>query len=250
VVKVIQVAGLSGSGKTTFIRALIPLLARLGPVGTVKHIGHHAMKIPEGKDTTVMLEAGAEAVAGIDQEKTIITLKNASLADALDTLAGRGIAFAVVEGYKSGPLPKIAIGDVDVEACILRNPEPEEVIRTLDRFPAYFTLAGILQEPREAGGVDKKSVNLAASIVLHPAERGEVNFSDLRRDLTRITQSVQDLSGIITARVVIQQGALFGRSDELLIAVAGENGDIAAAALFQIFSRSRKLLETLGIDFN
>ncbi|HMK16120.1 MAG TPA: molybdopterin-guanine dinucleotide biosynthesis protein MobB, partial [Methanomicrobiales archaeon] len=41
--KIVQVAGFSGSGKTTFIRALIPLLSRLGPVGTVKHTGHHSM---------------------------------------------------------------------------------------------------------------------------------------------------------------------------------------------------------------
>jgi len=249
-VRVIPVTGLSGSGKTTFIRTLIPLLARLGPVGTVKHVGHHTMELPEEKDTTTMFGAGAEAVVGIDQEKMLITLGSTSLADALDTLAGRGIAFAVVEGYKSGPLPKIAIGDVDVEACILRNPEPEEVILSLDRFPCYFTLGEILREVREAGGVDKNFVELAASTVLLPAGCREANFSDLMRDLTRITQSVQDLSGIITARVVIQQGGLFGRSDELLIAVAGENGDIAAAALFQIFSRSRKLLETLGIDLH
>ncbi|HVN65323.1 MAG TPA: molybdopterin-guanine dinucleotide biosynthesis protein MobB, partial [Methanomicrobiales archaeon] len=62
--KIIQVTGVSGSGKTTFIRSLIPLLTRSGPVGTVKHTGHHSMEAPKGKDTTVMFEAGARAVAG------------------------------------------------------------------------------------------------------------------------------------------------------------------------------------------
>lgn len=138
--KVIPVSGPSGSGKTTFIRALIPLLRRLGPVGTVKHIGHHAMDLPEAKDTTVMFKAGAVAVAGIDEEKTIVTLRSTSLPNALGILSSQGVVFAVVEGYKTGPLPKIVIGDVDVENCILRNPSPEEVIRSLDRFPDYDTL--------------------------------------------------------------------------------------------------------------
>ena len=120
--KVIPVTGLSGSGKTTFIRSLIPVLARFGPVGTVKHTGHHSMELPKGKDTTVMFGAGAVAVAGIDQEKTLITLGSTSLADALDILAGQGIAIAVMEGYKGSPLPKIVIGDIDLEGCVLRQP--------------------------------------------------------------------------------------------------------------------------------
>ena len=145
-VKVIPVTGLSGSGKTTFIRSLIPILARFGTVGTVKHTGHHSMDLPPGKDTTVMFGAGAVAVAGIDREKTLITLGSTSLADALDILAGRGIVIAVVEGYKESPLPKIVIGNIDLEGCILRNPDPEDVIRCFDRFPDYITLGEILRE--------------------------------------------------------------------------------------------------------
>ncbi len=43
--RIIHVAGLSGSGKTTFIRSLIPELSRLGPVAAVKHIGHHSWSL-------------------------------------------------------------------------------------------------------------------------------------------------------------------------------------------------------------
>lgn len=39
--KIIQVAGRSNSGKTTFIRKLIPELKKIGPVGVIKHLGDH-----------------------------------------------------------------------------------------------------------------------------------------------------------------------------------------------------------------
>ncbi len=246
-VRVIPVTGLSGSGKTTFIRTLIPLLTRLGPVGTVKHIGHHTMELPEEKDTTTMFGAGAEAAIGIDQEKMLITLDSTSLAEALDTLSGRGIAFAVVEGYKSGPLPKIAIGDVNVEACILRNPEPEEVIRSLDRFPSYFTLGEILRELGDEGGASKEPVTLVTTTIPLPPKSEGNTFSILERALPRIADETAGRNGVIKVRAEIQRGALFSRPDELLIAIAGENGDAAAAALTWVFSRSREFLEARDI---
>ena len=245
-VRVIPVTGLSGSGKTVFIRALIPLLSRLGPVGTVKHIGHHTMELPKEKDTTIMFGAGAEAAIGIDQEKMLITLDSTSLAEALDTLSGHGIAFAVVEGYKSSPLPKIAIGGVDVEGCILRNPEPEEVIRSLDRFPSYFTLGEILLEIREECGARRSPFSITASTTTLP-NGGEGNIRvDLEQSLVGITETVQHLPGVVAVRIVVQHGSLFGRPDQLLVAVAGENGEDAAAALIQALHLCREFLEACG----
>ena len=246
-VRVIPVTGLSGSGKTVFIRALIPLLSGLGPVGTVKHTGHHMMGLPEEKDTTIMFRAGAEAAIGIDQEKMLITLDSTSLAEALDTLAGLGIAFAVVEGYKSGPLPKIAIGDVDVEGCILRNPEPEEVIRSLDRFPGYFTLGEIVRELGEECRARSLPYNMAASATILPMEREGNIMGDLEAALHGTTESVQDLPGVVAGRIVIQHGSLFDRPDQLLVAIAAEHGEDAAAALRQALQWYRELLEARGI---
>jgi molybdopterin-guanine dinucleotide biosynthesis protein MobB len=244
-VRVIPVTGLSGSGKTTFIRALIPLLSRLGPVGTVKHIGHHAMQLPEGKDTTAMFGAGAEAAAGIDQEKMLITLASTSLAEALDILSGRGIAFAVVEGYKSGPLPKIAIGDVEVEGCILRNPEPEEVIRSLDRFPSYFTLGEMAREVwREC-----RSRNVPFTITTSTASLPMGVLQDLEMALREIGDSLQDLPGVIAVRIVIQHGSPFGRTNQLIVAIAAENDEGAAAALAHVLQRCKKVLEVRGTGF-
>jgi molybdopterin-guanine dinucleotide biosynthesis protein MobB len=243
-VKVIPVAGHSGSGKTTLIRALIPLLARHGPVGTVKHTGHHSMELPKVKDTTVMFRAGAVAVAGINREKTLITLEGTSLADALDILAGHGVAVAIVEGYKSGPLPKIVIGEADVENCILRNPEPEEVIRSLNRFPDYFSIGGILRELGEKG-----RAGLVASATPLPPEWDENALSLLEGMLPEITEPVRILPGLIAARALIQRGVPFGRPNELLVAVAGGRAGDAAAGMAGIISGCRREMGARGIAF-
>jgi len=246
-VKVIPVTGLSGSGKTTFIRTLIPILTRFGPVGTVKHVGHHSIELPEGKDTTVMFSTGAGAVAGIDSGKSVITLDGTSLAEALDILTAHGIAIAIVEGYKSSSLPKIVIGDIDLEGCILRNPDPEDVIRSLDRFPDYFTLGEILRELGAACRAETGSVAIAASTTpLSFGSRG-VDRSTLEGALPRIAEAGKDLPGVIGVRAVIQHGAPFGMPDELIIAIAAGKGDEAASALEEAFSICRGELAARGI---
>ncbi len=245
-VKVIPVTGLSGSGKTTFIRSLIPILARFGPVGTVKHTGHHSMELPAGKDTTVMFGAGAVAVAGIDREKTLITLGSTSLAEALDIMAGRGIAIAVVEGYKSSTLPKIVIGDIDLEGCILRNPDPGDVIRCIDRFPDYITQGEILRELGESCRGRERPCTTAASTIPVPAGTGGDLLPFLERALHGIARRMEGLPGVFGARAAIRHGALFGGDDEILIAVAAGSGEGAGTALQSALSWCREILEDRG----
>jgi molybdopterin synthase catalytic subunit len=240
--KVIPVTGLSGSGKTTFIRALVPLLTRYGPVGTVKHTGHHSMLLPKGKDTTVMFEAGVLVVAGIDQEKTLITMKGTSLTDALDFLAGQGIAIAVMEGYKGSDLPKIIIGDLEAGGCVLRDPGPGDVIPVLDRFPDYHSLGEILRELKKECEGRAGPFTLASSTVpLHKGSTGEA-LASLERAFPDIIRRAEDLSGVIRARAAIRRGSLFGGNDEVLVAVAAESGEVAAGALGTALSRYREIL--------
>ena len=245
--KVIPVTGLSGSGKTTFIRSLIPVLARLGSVGTVKHTGHHSMELPKGKDTTVMFGAGAVAVVGIDAEKTLVTLGRTSLTDALDILASHGAAIAVVEGYKSSPLPKIVIGDIDLAGCVLRNPDPEEVIQSLDKFPDYLTLGEIQREVEESLGTEKGSATMATATLALSFRNQPDALSTLERALHDIEKIMKDLPGIIGARVALRRGNLFGGADEVLIAVAAVRGEDAASALKEASSRCREELVARGV---
>jgi molybdopterin-guanine dinucleotide biosynthesis protein MobB len=135
--KIIQVVGSSGSGKTTFIRKLIPVLKKQGTVAVVKHLGDHTYAIEEAKDTTVFFETGADISVGIDSHKAIAAIRKNTLEDVLSMLLNQGIDFAVVEGFKQRSYPKIVIGSITVENCILSNPTVNEVIRSLDLFENF-----------------------------------------------------------------------------------------------------------------
>ncbi|HMA05649.1 MAG TPA: molybdopterin-guanine dinucleotide biosynthesis protein B [Methanomicrobiales archaeon] len=241
--KVIPVAGLSGSGKTTFIRNLIPLLREFGPVGTVKHAGRHGLDLPPGKDTTVMFGAGAAAVAGIDGEKMLLTLGDASLATALDILSERGVATAVVEGWKSIPWPKVVIGDLETDGCILRNPGPAEVIRQRDRFPDYFTVGEILRELGEGRREKGQACTTATATIPLPAGLKEDSLSSLESALPGFVNGMKNLPGAPGVRAAIRRGSLVGGTDEILIAVAAGSGEEAATVLQIALSRLRKILD-------
>jgi molybdopterin-guanine dinucleotide biosynthesis protein MobB len=247
-VKVIPVTGLSGSGKTTFIRTLIPVLARFGPVGTIKHTGHHSMELPKGKDTTVMFEAGASAVAGIDQGKTLVTLKGTVLTDALDILAGQGIALAIIEGYKGSSLPKIIIGDLEAEECVLQDPDPEDVIPVIDRFPDYITPGELLREL----GLQCRSSETGCTIISSsqplPADNRKHASVDTGKVLSDVTGAMLDLPGVTGAKAAIQRGSLFGGNDRVLMVVAGDGGEVAAAALGAALSRFRDIMDGREAD--
>jgi len=135
--KIIQVSGRSNSGKTTFIRKLIPELKKIGPVGVIKHLGDHEFHLDEGKDTTLFYEAGADISTGIDAKKTVSTLQNTDLDKILDYYVKNGILFAVIEGYKQRSFAKIVIGNLEIDRCILNNPSINEVIKSLDLFDEY-----------------------------------------------------------------------------------------------------------------
>jgi molybdopterin-guanine dinucleotide biosynthesis protein MobB len=135
--KIIQVTGRSNTGKTTFIKSLIPVLNTKGRVAVIKHLADHDFLLEKGKDTTGFLDAGAEISAGIDANKSVIALQNNSLDAILTLLKGQGMDFALIEGFKQRSFKKIVIGDLQVEGCILRNPTVDDVIASIGRFDTY-----------------------------------------------------------------------------------------------------------------
>ena len=135
--KIIQVAGRSNSGKTTFIKNLIPELNKLGQVGVIKHLGDHDYILEEGKDTTGFFEAGARISIGVDISKSVVTIRRNSLDEMLLFLFQQGMDFAVIEGFKKRSFPKIVIGDLQVEKSILTNPDITKVITSLDLFEDF-----------------------------------------------------------------------------------------------------------------
>jgi molybdopterin-guanine dinucleotide biosynthesis protein MobB len=149
--KIIHVAGWSGSGKTTFTLDLVAALSMRGSVGTIKHIGEHVCDLPDGKDTTRHYLAGATISAGIDLEKTIITSRSVALPNCLALLSDAGVRYAVVEGFKSVPFRKVVFGDLDTPGLV-RNPSVSDVIDLLHEFDDYYTLQGLIHEFENPNG--------------------------------------------------------------------------------------------------
>lgn len=135
--KIIQIVGRSNSGKTTFIKNLIPELKKIGKVAAIKHLGDHDFQLEEGKDTTGFFEAGAEIVAGIDSHKSVVAIRKNTLEYSLDIMETQGIDFVVIEGFKQKPFPKIVIGNLTIDNCVLINPEIAKVIASLHLFADY-----------------------------------------------------------------------------------------------------------------
>jgi molybdopterin-guanine dinucleotide biosynthesis protein MobB len=135
--RIIQVTGQSNTGKTTFIKRLIPELKRRGKVGVIKHLADHDFLLEDGKDTTGFFAAGAEISAGIDAHKSVVAIQNNSLDLMLSLLENQGMDFVILEGFKEQPFKKIVIGDLQVSGCILNNPTTDEVIAAIGRFDTY-----------------------------------------------------------------------------------------------------------------
>jgi molybdopterin-guanine dinucleotide biosynthesis protein MobB len=135
--KIIQVAGLANTGKTSFIKTLIPALSSLGKVAVVKHLGDHEFYLEHEKDTTVFFDAGAEISVGVDSEKSVIAIRKNALDDILHLFLHLKIDFVILEGFKQRPFPKIVIGDLVVDNSVLVNPEINDVIDSLHLFEDF-----------------------------------------------------------------------------------------------------------------
>lgn len=136
--KIIQVVGRSNSGKTTFIKQLIPKLKTLGRVAVIKHLGDHEYVLEKGKDTTGFFDVGADIAVGIDADKSVVAIRNNSLKGALKLLFDQGIDFTIIEGFKQQAFPRIVIGDLETDYSVLTNPCPDEVLASLNAFEDYY----------------------------------------------------------------------------------------------------------------
>jgi len=144
---VIHIAGFSNSGKTTFIRALLPELEKLGTTGVVKHIGHHGITLPERKDTTLFFAAGSAASAGIDVEKSVVILKETDLEHVLAMFCDAGVQYAIIEGFKERSYPKVVIGTFPgATSLLMTDPSVEQVLTRLDEFAEMITREGFCKE--------------------------------------------------------------------------------------------------------
>lgn len=105
----------SGTGKTTLITSVLPLLSREGVrVGVIKH-AHHSFEIDhKGKDSFELRKAGArQMLIGSERRWALMVEMDESEKSTLDKMIARldkrKLDLILVEGFKPERIPKIEI---------------------------------------------------------------------------------------------------------------------------------------------
>ncbi len=251
--KVIQVAGFSNTGKTTFAGQLIERLANMGTVGAVKHLGGHPFSLEEGKDTTIFYEKGAAFSVGIDEHKAVAAIRNPDLEATLGMLCDAGVDFAVVEGFKQHAFAKIVLGDLDAERCVLHNPTVDEVIASLDRFDDFVTMQGLVRDLKNHCDMSRAGAMMTFNGIVREWT-GETHTEYLEFDqdfdalLTSIRQEMEQVPGILGVRFHHRKGRLDAGEDITYIAILSERRYEAFTALSNAIDRLKRELHDVGRD--
>lgn len=113
----------SGTGKTTFIEQLLPVLTKKGiKAAYIKHDGHDFEIDYPGKDTYRIFKAGVKQTAIVSDTKAafIERLSEAGSFEAASKYIS-GVDIIIAEGFKYSELPKIEIHRADVSEKPMEN---------------------------------------------------------------------------------------------------------------------------------
>jgi molybdopterin-guanine dinucleotide biosynthesis protein B len=165
---VLGLAAFSGTGKTTLLTRLIPLLRQKGlRLGLIKH-SHHAFEIDKpGKDSYALRQAGADQVLVASSRRTVLMTRYRSespLPALLKRLSSEKLDLILVEGFKHHPIPKIELHRSTLEyplLCLedkavialatdapLQQPIPVPVLNLNDAIAIAYFILEWLQKPR------------------------------------------------------------------------------------------------------
>ena len=110
--RVIQIIGQPGAGKTTLVVDLIEALTSKGlSVGSIKHTAHSYELDKPGKDSHRHRVAGASPAAMVNGAMAAVYLPREEGKDPMDTLLElyKGLDLVIIEGWISGPYPKFEV---------------------------------------------------------------------------------------------------------------------------------------------
>ena len=114
-VPILGFSAFSGTGKTTLLQQLIPLLKAQGlQIGVIKH-AHHSFDIDKsGKDSYVLRKAGAQKTLIVSRQRWALMVETPQareprLDDILGKLDQSDLDIILVEGFKNEHIPKIEL---------------------------------------------------------------------------------------------------------------------------------------------
>lgn len=132
---IITFVGKSGTGKTTFLEQLIPVLKGRGlRLAVLKHDAHNFEMDKPGKDTYRFTAAGADVVTISNAEKFAMIERpqtELSVADIVARLPQ--VDIVLTEGYKKSHYPKIEIHRAELNRPLIAAPEELLAIMTDER---------------------------------------------------------------------------------------------------------------------
>ena len=163
----VHIIGQPGSGKTTLVAALVKhFRARNLTVGTLKHSSHsHELDKP-GKDSHVHRTAGASPVAMVTASMAAVylTASDQTRPDAIIQTYFKNLDVVLIEGWISGPYPKIEIWHSNMDKPPLFN-QVENVagIVTDGHLPEDFLS---LAKEKQIACLQLDDLQLAADLIL------------------------------------------------------------------------------------
>ena len=158
-VPVVGFAAFSGTGKTTLLRALLPLLTTRGlRVGMVKH-AHHSFDIDQpGKDSYELRKAGAAQMLVASRQRWALMVETGDGEPRLDELLRyldqSTLDLVLVEGFKHERFAKIELHRPRLGHPLLCRDDPSIVAVASDApAPADVTLPWLdINQPGEVAG--------------------------------------------------------------------------------------------------
>ena len=132
-IPVIGFSAFSGTGKTTLLKRVLPLLrAKNLRFGVIKH-AHHSFDIDHpGKDSYELRHAGAEKMLIISRQRMALIHEfreqkttEPTLQDALAAMHFDNLDLILVEGYKAAHFPKIELHRPELGKPLMYIDDPD-----------------------------------------------------------------------------------------------------------------------------
>ncbi|QHM73106.1 molybdopterin-guanine dinucleotide biosynthesis protein MobB [Mixta intestinalis] len=112
---ILAIAAWSGTGKTTLLKKLIPLLKQRGVrPGLIKHTHHNMDVDTPGKDSYELRKAGADQVLVASKQRWALMMETPDEQDPdfswlVSQMDARTLDIVLVEGFKDEPIPRILL---------------------------------------------------------------------------------------------------------------------------------------------